>query len=255
MRALVVDDSSSVRRIIRSNLNRSGVEVVEAADGHEALALVEEEDGCFDIVIIDNLMPRMNGDELCRRLAMIAKMEQVPKFFISSLNDKESILAFFKAGASDYLKKPFIAEELHAREQTHLRVRKYFNQLEMLNKKLEEQASHDGLTGLFNRRYFQEASERAFSQALRYKQDLSCIMLDLDYFKKVNDTHGHAFGDLVLAGFAGLVANRLRKADIAARYGGEEFILFLPNTGADSAVYLAERIREKVEIVAIPMAQ
>lgn len=247
MRALVVDDAASVRRIIRSNLNRSGVEVVEAADGHEALALIEGEDGHFDIVIIDNLMPKMNGDELCRRLSKNARMEQVPKFFISSLNDKESILAFFKAGASDYLKKPFIAEELHARIETHLRVRKYVNQLEILNKQLEEQASHDGLTGLFNRRYFQEASERIFSEAHRYKQDLSCIMLDLDYFKKVNDNHGHAFGDLVLKGFAKLIDSRLRKSDIAARYGGEEFILFLPNTGADGAVYLAESIREKAE--------
>lgn len=248
MRALVVDDSASVRRIIKSNLKRSGVEVVEAGDGNEALALAEDgEKGGFDIVIIDNLMPKMNGDELCRRLAKVAGMEQVPKFFISSLDDKESILTFFKAGASDYLKKPFIAEELHARIETHLRVRKYVNQLEMLNKKLEEQASHDGLTGLYNRRYFQETSERIFSQALRYKQELSCVMLDLDYFKKVNDTHGHAFGDLVLVGFASLVANRLRKADIVARYGGEEFILFLPNTAADGAVYLAESIREKAQ--------
>jgi two-component system cell cycle response regulator len=247
MRALVVDDSASVRRIIRSNLNRSGVEVIEASDGHEALALAEQVGDGFDIIIIDHLMPKMNGDELCRRLSKLSQMEQVPKFFISSLNDKESILAFFKAGASDYLKKPFIAEELHARLETHLRVRKYVKQLEILNKKLGEQATHDGLTGLYNRRYFQEAIERIFSEASRYKQDLSCVMLDLDYFKKVNDSHGHPFGDLVLKEFAGLVAGRLRKADIAARYGGEEFILFLPNTGADSAAYLAESIREKAE--------
>jgi len=247
MRALVVDDSASVRRIIQNNLIRSGVEVVEAADGREALDIVERQNGCFDIVIIDNLMPTMNGDELCRHLKKIPTMTQVPKFFISSLNDKESILAFFRAGASDYLKKPFIAEELHVRIETHLRVRKYVKELEVLNKKLEEQASHDGLTGLYNRRYFQEATERIFSQAERYNQELSCIMLDLDYFKKVNDTHGHAFGDLVLKGFAKLIENRCRKSDIAARYGGEEFILFLPNTGADGAVYLAESIREKAE--------
>lgn len=247
MRALVVDDSASVRRIIRSNLNRSGVEVVEAIDGPEALVLAEQEEGRFDLVIIDHMMPKMLGDELCRRLAKVGGMEQVPKFFISSLDDMETVLAFFKAGASDYLKKPFIAEELHARIETHLRVRKYVKQLEILNRQLEEQATHDGLTGLFNRRYFQEASGRMFAQALRAKQDLSCLMLDLDYFKKVNDTHGHAFGDLVLSGFAELVMNRLRKSDMAARYGGEEFILLLPNTGADGAAYLAESIREKAE--------
>lgn len=138
MRALVVDDSSSVRRVIRSNLNRSGLEVLEAADGLEALALAEREAGRFDIAILDNLMPKMNGDELCRRLAKIPGMEQVPKFFISSLGDKESILMFFRAGASDYLKKPFIAEEFHARIETHLRVRNYVKQLEILNRKLEE---------------------------------------------------------------------------------------------------------------------
>ena len=247
MRALVVDDSQSVRRIVRSNLIRSGLAVIEAGSGEEALALVEREEAAFDIVIIDQMMPGMSGEELCRRLSGIDGMEQVPKFFVSSMHDKESILSFFKAGASDYLKKPFIAEELHARVETHLRLRQYVQQLKILNRQLEEQASRDALTGLLNRRSFQEAGERTFAQALRSGNDLGCMMLDLDYFKKINDCHGHACGDMVLRGFAGLVAARLRKSDIVARYGGEEFIVLLADTGIEGAAHLAGAIRELAE--------
>lgn len=247
MRALVVDDSQSVRRIVSSNLVRSGLTVVEAGSGDEALQRIEEDGGAYDIVIIDQMMPGMSGEAFCRRLAGIDGMQQVPKFFVSSMNDKESILSFFKAGASDYLKKPFIAEELQARVETHLRLRKYVQQLQVLNRQLEMQATRDALTGLCNRRSFQETGERIFAQALRSGCDLGCMMLDLDYFKKINDCHGHACGDAVLRGFATMVASRLRKSDIAARYGGEEFVLLLPDTGIDGAMHLAETIRRMAE--------
>jgi len=247
MRALVVDDSQSVRRIVCSNLIRSGLAVVEAGSGEEALRRVETDGDVFDIVIIDQMMPGMSGEEFCRKLTGMPGMQQVPKFFVSSMNDKESILSFFKAGASDYLKKPFIAEELQARVETHLRLRKYVQQLEILNRQLEVQATRDALTGLLNRRSFQEAGERIFAQALRSGSDLGCMMLDLDYFKKINDCHGHATGDTVLRGFAAMVASRLRKSDIAGRYGGEEFILLLADTGSDGAMHLAEAIRKMAE--------
>ena len=156
---------------------------------------------------------------------------------------RDSTLEFFKAGASDYLRKPFIEEELQAKIEIHLRAKKYVNELEKLNKKLENLAVRDGLTGLFNRRYCKEELDKYFCQASRYNLELSCILLDLDFFKKINDTYGHAFGDLVLVQFAEILKKRVRKADIAARYGGEEFVVLLPSTNTSGAATLAEKIR------------
>lgn len=247
MRALVVEDSPVVRKIVASTLERSGVEVTGVGDGLEALRLVEQDAETFDIVITDYKMPQVRGDELCRRLMKIEKMAQVPVFFISSSDEKEVVLDFFKAGASDYLKKPFIVEELQARVMSHLRARKYVSELEELNEKLQVQATRDALTGLYNRRFFQENMAGHVAHAKRYGQELCCLLLDLDNFKLVNDSQGHAFGDLVLTEFAGLIQQRIRAADIAARYGGEEFILILPDTGQRGAVSLAESIRRAAE--------
>jgi two-component system, cell cycle response regulator len=243
MRALVVDDSAGVRRMIRRLLQRNGIEVSEAQNGLEALGLVENQKEVYDIVITDYYMPEMCGDELCLLLRQREDMKQVPKFFVSAFDDRDSTLEFFKAGASDYLRKPFIEEELQAKVEIHLRAKKYVNELEKLNKKLEDLAIRDGLTGLFNRRYLKDEMERVFSQATRYNFELSCILLDLDFFKKINDTYGHAFGDLVLVQFAEILKKRVRKSDIAARYGGEEFVVLLPNTNSSGAANMAESIR------------
>jgi two-component system, cell cycle response regulator len=243
MRALIVDDSAGVRRMIRRLLKRNGIEVSEAQNGLQALHLVQNENISYDIVITDYFMPEMCGDELCRLLRQREDMKQVPQFFVSAFDDRDSTLEFFKAGASDYLRKPFIEEELQAKIEIHLRAKKYVNELEKLNKKLENLAVRDGLTGLFNRRYFKEEVDKHFCQASRYNLELSCILLDLDFFKKINDTYGHAFGDLVLVQFAEILKARIRKADIAARYGGEEFVILLPSTNHLGAESFAEKIR------------
>jgi two-component system, cell cycle response regulator len=243
MRALIVDDSAGVRRMIRRLLKRNGIEVSEAQNGLQALQLVQEKKVTYDIVITDYFMPEMCGDELCRLLRQREDMRKVPQFFVSAFDDRDSTLEFFKAGASDYLRKPFIEEELQAKIEIHLRAKKYVNELEELNKKLEILAVRDGLTGLFNRRYFNDELEKFFSQASRYNQELSCVLLDLDFFKKINDTYGHAFGDLVLVQFADILMKRLRRTDIAARYGGEEFVILLPSTSRTGAESFAEKIR------------
>jgi len=191
-------------------------------------------------------MPEMCGDELCRLLRQREDMKQVPQFFVSAFDDRDSTLEFFKAGASDYLRKPFIEEELQAKIEIHLRAKKYVNELEKLNKKLENLAIRDGLTGLFNRRYFKEEFDKQFLQAARYNHELSCILLDIDFFKKINDTYGHAFGDLVLVQFSEILKKRVRKTDVAARYGGEEFIVMLPSTNGAGAATVAESIRSVI---------
>jgi two-component system cell cycle response regulator len=243
MCALIAEDSPDVRRLASRSLERAGVKIIEAGDGEEALRLLEDNSESFDIIITDYQMPGMKGDELCGKIQSMEKMAQVPVFVISAYDDKEKVIGFFKVGASDYLRKPFIVEEFHARVVTHLRVRKYVNEMRELNRKLKIQATRDELTGLYNRRYFKDMLQRHFAQAHRYTQDLCCLLLDLDYFKRVNDTHGHAFGDLVLSEFAELISTRIRESDIAGRYGGEEFIVILPSTGLEGAMQLAEQIR------------
>jgi two-component system, cell cycle response regulator len=247
MTALVIDDSSSVRRIIQMILMRIGVTVLSASNGLEALQIIGNFSGTLDLILTDYMMPEMRGDEVCKLVRQDPELDQVPIFVVSAFNDKDLILSFFKSGATDYLSKPFIEEELIARVEIHLRARQYVKQVEELNKKLEYQASRDGLTGLFNRRYFQEALNREFDLAVRHRHEFSCLILDLDYFKKINDSCGHAFGDLVLEEFAALLRIKSRKMDICARYGGEEFVILLPHTNLDSAANLAEKIRASVE--------
>jgi two-component system, cell cycle response regulator len=174
-------------------------------------------------------------------------LQQVPFLVVSAFTEKDLILSLFKAGATDYLCKPFIDEELLARVEIHLRARQYIKEAEALNQKLEHLASRDGLTELYNRRSFQELLAREFASARRYRLELSCIMLDLDFFKKINDTCGHAFGDLVLREFAALLRSQSRKADICARYGGEEFVVLLPHANLGAAILFAEKIRSGVE--------
>ena len=164
-----------------------------------------------------------------------------------AFDNQELILAFFKAGATDYLTKPFIEEELLARCQIHLQARLYSRQLEKLNLQLRHLADRDGLTDVYNRRFFQEALQKQFHDAKQSKLELSCILLDLDFFKKVNDQCGHLFGDHVLIEFAALLLMNVGKTDIVARYGGEEFILLLPGKDLQQAQKVAEAIRVATE--------
>jgi two-component system cell cycle response regulator len=247
MTALIVEDSPFIRRIVRNILARHGLKIHEVASGEEALEVVKSENFKIDIVITDYIMPGMSGEDLCRTLRSLEPLEQVPIFFISSVESKESILGFFKVGANDYLPKPFTEEEFRSRILTHLRNRKYVKELEYLNAKLKYLAEHDALTDLYNRGYFQKELESYFAQSKYRNENLCCILLDLDYFKKVNDHFGHAFGDLVLTQFAEILKKNRRSTDIAARFGGEEFVLLLPETTLADGVEIAEQIQKDAE--------
>lgn len=247
MTALVVEDSPFVRRIVRNILARHGLTIHDVENGEEALEVIKREKFNIDIVITDHIMPGMSGEELCRTLRSLEALEQVPIFFISSIDSKETILDFFRVGASDYLSKPFIEEEFRARIVTHLRNRKYVKQLEYLNYRLQYQAEHDGLTGIYNRGYFQSELGGLFAHCKHTGQELTCILMDLDFFKQVNDNFGHAFGDLVLIEFSKLLSRNRRNSDIAARYGGEEFVVLLPDTNLEDGVAIAEQIRTTAE--------
>ena len=247
MTVLIVDDSVMIRQLMQTILKRIGVTVVTAANGLEAVDLLDSLDGSLDLILTDYLMPLMHGDEFCKLVRQKSSLDQVPVIVVSAISNAEIILSFFKSGATDYLSKPFIREELLARVEVQLRARQYVKQVEKLNQRLEYLANHDELTGIYNRRYFQEILEQKFAKAVRCDSELSCLFLDLDYFKKINDAYGHTFGDQVLEEFAAIIRISSKKSDICARYGGEEFVVLLPQTNLDSAVSCAEMIRAKTE--------
>ncbi len=247
MSALIVEDSPFIRRIIRKVLERHGLTIYEVENGAEALEVIKQINFEIDIIITDYVMPGMSGEELCRTLRSLEALDQVPIFFISSIDTKDTVLGFFKVGANDYLPKPFIEEEFRARIVTHLRNRKYVKELEQLNNKLKYQADHDALTGLYNRGYFSRHIAPNFAHCSYNGEELGCILIDLDYFKNVNDNYGHSFGDLVLTKFAELLQVNRREGDIPARYGGEEFVLLLLDADLDDTVQIAEQIRKSAE--------
>lgn len=248
MSALIVEDSPFVSRIVRNILDRHGLKnIFEVADGNQALEILKQENFAIDIIITDYIMPGMSGEQLCRTIRGIEALEKVPIFFISSVTEKDTILSFFKSGASDYLPKPFIEEEFRARVVTHLRNRQYTKDLELLNAQLQYQAEHDGLTGVYNRGYFQAELATRFANCTFSNENLGCILVDLDFFKKVNDNYGHAYGDLVLKEFTQILTNSENTSNIAARYGGEEFVILLPGVTLDDCNAFAEKLRLAAE--------
>lgn len=247
MKALIVEDSPFVRRVVDNILKRHGVKNFLVSNGEDALEVIKEENFDLDIIITDYIMPGMSGEELCRTLRSLDKLEQVPIFFISSIANKEEVLGFFKAGASDYLPKPFIEEEFRARIVTHLRNRKYIKELEQLNYKLKFNSEHDQLTSLHNRRFFQRKLGGCFVQYQQTEGELSCMLIDLDYFKQVNDNYGHMFGDLVLSQFAEILRRDERSLDTTARFGGEEFVILLEDTSLKECIEIAQKLHKNTE--------
>lgn len=247
MTALVVDDNPSVRKMVGSCLERIGLGIMEADDGREAYEMLRENLDRIDLTIVDFDMPIMRGDEFIHLARRIPEAGHLPMLSLSGAGDPHAVLRMFRAGASDYLVKPFIAEELLARVQVHLQLRRHMRHLEEMNRNLYDKAVNDALTGLRNKRYFQEAFEEMFARAQRADTDISCLFFDLDHFKKVNDSCGHAFGDYVLKTIGALVKKNVRVGDLAARFGGEEFVVVLPSTGLELALFVAEKIRALVE--------
>ena len=252
---LIVDDTPNNLRLLMQMLTEHGHRVRPAISGEIALKAIKAD--LPDLILLDIVMPEMDGFEVCRKLKTDEQAKDVPILFISALNEIEDKMRAFSEGGVDYISKPFHMEEILARVNTHLTLRfqqqALTGQNEELRKKnalIEEQteklkllASQDSLTGLFNRRGFFEKARQEAKRFKRKTQPFSFIMLDIDHFKEVNDTHGHDCGDNVIVGVAHSLTNMLRGQDVVARWGGEEFICLLPETDQDGAMYLAEKIR------------
>jgi diguanylate cyclase (GGDEF)-like protein len=250
-RILVVDDDPLSRRILEQVLVSAGYEVETAVDGQEALAKVRSRRP--DVIVTDWQMPRMDGLTLCRILKATEETRFTHVIMLSAQGETDAKVTGLETGADDYLVKPIEPVELKARVRVGLRLQRALLDLAAKNEILEKLALTDALTGLANRRAFHDALDAEVARVARHGRPASLLFLDLDHFKRVNDAHGHAAGDEVLAGFSLVLKRGCRRGDLAARIGGEEFAVLLPVTGRLPGALVAERIRRATE--AHPLGQ
>ncbi|MCK8818001.1 PleD family two-component system response regulator [Natroniella sulfidigena] len=280
MEILVVDDSRFIRLLLAQILKEEGYQKLHlASSAQEAFKILGLEGkkvtkSKIDLVLLDIVMPQVDGIEVCQRIKQDPVLKDISVIMVTSKTDVDSLERAFSAGAIDYITKPIQKVELLARVNSVLRLRKEIKkrkkrereleektqlleklnqEIEDANKKLEKMASSDGLTGLANRRLFDNKLEEEWKRARRQAASLALIMIDIDYFKEYNDTYGHQAGDECLQKIAHKFEELvLRPADLVARYGGEEFAVILPETGLYGAIKVAERIRVGIEDLKLP---
>lgn len=242
--ALVVEDSANMRQRLSALLNLSGFKVMTAADGIGGLELMRSHPG-IRLVLVDYALPRMDGIEMVRELRRHHPREDLAIIALSGKagSDGHGSLSarFLKSGANDYLNKPFEREELDCRIDQNVEMLESFA-------RLKEMATRDFLTGLYNRRHFFTHA----SGVLDEDRPAAAAMMDVDWFKRINDRHGHDVGDLVLKQVARTLAARLRPQDVLARFGGEEFCLLAPGLKREAAPAYFERLRAAVAGVTVP---
>jgi diguanylate cyclase (GGDEF)-like protein len=244
-RILIVDDSKLIAHVASTILSKRGHEVLWAQDGPEGFDKAKTQ--MPDLILLDLVMPHMDGYEVCRRLKADSTVTDVPVIMLTSKAESADKVKGLEMGAVDYVTKPFDEGELLARVNIHLRIKELYEALQEKNRQLQEIANRDGLTALYNHRYFHEQLAKDFSRAQRYQQPLSCVLFDIDHFKLFNDTYGHQTGDVILKTMGELILSSLREGDLSARYGGEEFALILYYTSSKGAFDVAERLRRIVK--------
>lgn len=240
---LVIDDSADVHRLLRARLSQEELSFVSAYSGAEGLVAAERMQP--SLITLDLNMDGMDGFEVLRQLKAKPVTQQIPVIILSTQASREDKVKAFDLGAVDYVAKPFEFTELRVRVRSAIRVHQ-------LVQMLAQKAKVDGLTGLWNRAFFDGRWAEEFARASRYGQPLSVMLIDCDRFKSINDDFGHPAGDSLLQGLARIIQRECRQTDLACRYGGEEFIVIMPGTDADEATVLAERIRVGVESATWP---
>lgn len=244
---LVIDDSESIRKKIKSILRKANLIdfCFEAKSGLDGIKLLIDKK--VDLVICDVVMPEFDGFKFLISKSTRPEFVEIPVIMLTSEEDVEKKIKGFEHGASDYLTKPFDHGELIARVKAHLKIKHLQDELKEKNAQLQELSGTDDLTKLANRRRFMEQFTNEFERAKRYKSELSFLILDLDFFKQVNDSYGHLAGDSVLIQIAIVMKESVRTSDLVGRYGGEEFAILLPETGSKGSRIYAERIRKRIE--------
>lgn len=242
-RILVVDDDPSSLAIIGEALSWEGYQVRKAPNGEKGLQLLQEWNP--DLVVLDVNMPKMNGVETLKDLRQRGKYVSV--MFISADSSTEAVVGGLDAGADDYIPKPFDPLELLARVRTQLRIKDLNDQLREANEKLKELVDIDDLTGLFNMRSLYQKLEFELDRGLRFRRPVCVVMMDMDFFKSVNDGHDHLFGSFVLSEVGEIIRKTIRTVDIGARYGGDEFLMVLSEISREGAEIFCERLRKRIE--------
>ena len=244
MRILIVDDIPDNIRVLSRMLVDDGHQVSAATNGRAALKLAAS---CApDLILLDVMMPEMDGYQVCAALKADPLLKAIPVIFITALTDTEDETRGLALGAVDYIAKPFKEAIVRLRVRTHLELKR--------QRDLLSQLSHlDGLTGIPNRRAFDERLDREWRRALRAGEHLAAAMVDIDHFKEYNDAHGHLAGDDCLRRVAEALAAGLERAgDFIARYGGEEFICLLTGVDDQGTAVVAERLRADIESLRLP---
>ncbi|MFH1674775.1 MAG: diguanylate cyclase [Pseudomonadota bacterium] len=271
MSILIVDDSEYSRALIQHILEKGGyTNVLTAKSAHEAFKIlgvdaeVRDNSECsgqlVDLVLLDITMPEIDGIEACRTIKSVKLLEDLPVIMVTANADDDSLKQAFEVGAIDYVTKPINKVELLARVRSSLKLKHEMDrrmelarQLEEANRQLERLTLIDGLTGIANRRHFDEFLDEEWRRNMRDKKHISIIMADIDFFKDYNDTYGHQAGDDCLKNVAAVLGSIARRpGDLVARYGGEEFAIVLSGTDMKFAGMLAETMRTKIEEEKIP---
>jgi diguanylate cyclase (GGDEF)-like protein len=268
MSILLVDDSPEQRRALASVLKLEGYdETLTASSASEALRRLEAEAGKIDLILMDLHMPGVDGIGACRQLKADPRFQDIPIIIVTISTEVQDLKAAFDAGALDYITKPPNDVELRARVGSALHLKREMDrrkarerdllevtkQLTEANERLERLSLLDGLTGVANRRHFNQTFDLEWRRAVRSGASLGLILIDIDFFKQYNDTYGHPSGDHCLKQIAGVLAGTVRRvADLVARYGGEEFAVLLPGTSLAGVAKIAELLRTKIEELGIP---
>lgn len=237
---LAIDDSPEIHKLLRARLSALDVELEHATSGEEGLRKASAHQP--DLILLDVIMPGTGGFDVCRRLKAEPDTAAIPVIFLTAASDVDQKVMGFDVGAVDYIPKPFHSAELQARVRSALRTKRYFDML-------SQRAMIDGLTGLWNRTQFDQRLLEEVAASKRYDRPLSLILLDLDHFKSLNDTHGHPFGDEALQAVGELLQSATRTCDWPCRYGGEEFAVILRETDHEGALVIADRLRERIAIL------
>jgi two-component system, cell cycle response regulator len=245
LRILVAEDDCITRRLLEARLTQWGHEIVSCADGSRAWEMLNQKDAP-NMVVLDWMMPGMDGVTLCREIRKMGKQPYTYVILLTAKSRKEDVIEGLEAGADDYIVKPFDAHELKVRVRAGSRIVRLQQDLVSALAVSEYQASHDPLTGLWNRRAVMDVLSKELVRSAREHTCVGIIIGDLDHFKRINDSYGHLAGDVVLREVAARMVATVRPYDAVGRYGGEEFLLVSPGCGEHCPEDLAERLRQSL---------
>lgn len=254
MKILIAEDDPVSRRVLEEFLRKCGHQVMAVANGAQAWDALQGNDPPR-VAILDWMMPELEGVEVCRRVRSLSGRAYTFLMLLTAQGQKQSLLAGLKAGADDYLPKPFDGEELRARLQVAERILRVQDELIAARDALHFQATHDLLTGVASRGATMDFLTREMARGFREQRTVGVVLADLDHFKRVNDQHGHLAGDAVLQEIARRMLKCTRAYDCVGRYGGEEFLIIFPSSKEEGAMRQAERIRTAMQSTPIQTAE